>query len=163
MHTWEERQSYVTTLVTKVNIKQKKIAEGSRHHSSLSYQLKIQDGASVKGCKALFSSTLGLPERTITHWLNKDTNEQAAALPCKSGLKQGKHSKLETDVKDFLKDWFRDLPTVDSHYCRNTDTYKDKKFLHHGTTISQLHWECQQPATIAGVRADGIWIFHSVP
>lgn len=76
--------------------------------------------------------------------------------PCKCGSESGKHAKLETDVKDFLKDWLRDLPTVDSHYCRSTETYKDKKFLHPCTAISQLHREYQQAAATAGVRAVGI-------
>lgn len=73
MENWEERRIYVTTLVTKVAIKQRKVAEGSRRNSSFCYQLKLQDGASHKVCKALFCSTLGLPERTITYWLNEDT------------------------------------------------------------------------------------------
>lgn len=93
--------------------------------------------------------------RTITDWLNKDAidrDEQAAAPPSKSGPKNGKQAKLETDVKDFLKDWLRDLPTVDSHYCRSTETYKDKKFLHPSTNISQLQQEYQQAAAIARVK-----------
>lgn len=113
MNTWEECQFYITILVTKVNIKQEKVAEGSRCNSSSSYQLKLQDGTSLKVCMALFSSTLGLPKRTITHWLHKDTidhDEQAASPPSKSGSKSGKHSKLETDIKDFLKDWLMGLP-----------------------------------------------------
>lgn len=121
-------------------------------------------------CKALFSSTLGLPERTITHWLNKDSDKdsdegpdkQAAAPSTKSGPKSGKHAKVETNVTDFLKDWLKELPTVDSHYCRNTKTYKDKKFLYPGTTIAQLHREYQQAAGTAGMRAVGEYHFRNV-
>lgn len=163
MDTWEERRSYVTTLVTKVAIKQRKVAEGSRRNSSFSYQLKLQDGTSHKVCKAFFPSTLGLPERTITCWLNEDTidhDKQAAAPP--TGPKSGKHEKLDMATTDFLKEWLKDLPTVDSHYCRSTATYKDKKFLHPGTTISQLLREYQQAAATAGVRAVGIKRFTDV-
>lgn len=144
-------------------MKQKIVTEGSRRNSSFSYQLKLEDGTSVKVCKALFSSTLGLPERTITKWLDDPINpEKQAEVPSKSGPKCGKHTKVETDVKDFLKNWLRDLPSVDSHYCRSTATYKDKKFLYQGTTISQLHCEYGQAAATAGVRAVGIQYFTAV-
>lgn len=157
MNSWEERRLYVTTLVTKVNIKQKKVAEGSRRNSSLSYQLQLEDRTSVNVCKALFSSTLGLPERTITEWLNDPINPvKQAAAPSKSGPKSGKQTKVEPDVKDFIKNWLRDLPSVDSHYCRSTATYKDKRFLYPGTTISQLHRYYQQAAAAAGLRESSI-------
>ena len=70
----------------------------------------------------------------------------------------GKNAKLQTDDTDSVKD----LPTVDSHYCRSTATYKDKKFLHPGTTIAQLHREYRQAAATAGVRAVGIKYFTEV-
>ena len=165
MNTWKERQLYITALVTKVDIKQRKVAEGSRRSISFSYQLKLQDGSSCKVCKSLFYSTIGVPERTITHWLNEDTinhDDQAAAPPSKYGPKSGKHAKLETCVTDFLKDWLKDLPTVDSHYCRSTATYKNKRFLHPGTTISQLHREYEQAAATVEVRAVGIPHFTDV-
>ena len=31
------------------------------------------------------------------------------------------------------------MPTVPSYYCRNIETYKDKKFLFPGGTIASLH------------------------
>lgn len=96
-------------------------------------------------------------------WLNEDTidhDKQAAAPP--TGPKSGKHEKLDTATTDFLKERLKDLPTVDSHYCRSTATYKDKKFLHPGTTISQLLREYQQAAATAGVRAVGIKRFTDV-
>lgn len=96
-------------------------------------------------------------------WLNEDTidhDKQAAAPP--TGPKSGKHEKLDTATTDFLKERLKDLPTVYSHYCRSTATYKDKKFLHPGTTISQLLRKYQQAAATAGVRAVGIKRFTDV-
>lgn len=46
MNTWEEPKLYITTLVTKVDIKQKTVAEGSQRKTTLFYQLKLQDGTS---------------------------------------------------------------------------------------------------------------------
>jgi len=112
---------------------------------------------------------VSLKEPLHTGWTKTiDHDEQAADPPTTSGPKSGKNAKLETDVIDVLKDWLKDLPTVDSHYCRSRATYKDKKFLLPGTTISQLHREYQQAAATAGVRAVGIqhftrvmFVFHS--
>lgn len=71
----------------------------------------------------------------------------------------GKGAPIPAEVSAFVNDWLSDLPTVDSHYCRKVDTYKDKKFLHPGTTIANLHREYKQAAVIAGVRAVGIKFF----
>lgn len=79
MNTWE-RRLYVTTLVTKVNTKQQKVAEGSQCNWSLFCQLKVEDATRVKVCKALFSSALGLPERTITKWLNVPIDLEKTSL-----------------------------------------------------------------------------------
>lgn len=140
LNTWKERQIYITTLVTKVDIKQRKVAEErSRRHTSFAYYLKLEEGQAIKVCQALFASTFSLLARTIREWLNKDPvipdpDEQATVSPL--GPKSGPHARLETDERDFLMDWLKDLPTVDSHYCRSTESYKDKKFLLPGTTIA---------------------------
>ena len=120
--------------------------------------------SNLKVCKAFFLLHLVSLKEPL-HWLNRDTidhDEQVADPPTTSPPKSGKNAKLETAVTDFLKDWLKDLPTVDSHYCRRTATYKDKKFLHPGTTISQLHREYQQGAATAEVRAVGIQHFTHV-
>lgn len=163
MKTWEERKIYITTLVSKVTIKQRRAVGESRRNATLSYQLKMEDGRSVKVCKALFASTVGFPFRTISDWItNPHINNDEETRPIKSGPKTGKHAKLGNEEKDFLNGWLKDLPTVDSHYCRSSDSYKNKRFLHPGTTIAQLHRLYQEAAAASGVRAAGIQHFSAV-
>jgi hypothetical protein len=63
-------------------------------------------------------------------------------------------------------EWLGDLPTVPSHYWRNTPAYEKKKFLEPGTTLAQLHRDYKQAAEDSGHRAvcrkifDGI--FHQM-
>ena len=71
----------------------------------------------------------------------------------------GKNAKVPAEASDFVKNWLQELPTVDSHYCRNSDTYKDKKFLQSGATIAQLHREYKNTAEAAGILAVGITFF----
>lgn len=163
MKIWEEGKIYITTLVSKVTIKQRRAVGESRRNATLSYQLKMEDGRSVKVCKALFASTVGFPFRTISDWItNPHINNDEETRPIKSGPKTGKHAKLGNEEKDFLNGWLKDLPTVDSHYCRSSDSYKNKRFLHPGTTIAQLHRLYQEAAAASGVRAAGIQHFSSV-
>ncbi|XP_064112225.1 uncharacterized protein LOC135219404 [Macrobrachium nipponense] len=68
------------------------------------------------------------------------------------GPKSGKSAKVNDSDNEFLTNWLNALPTVDSHYCRNTPTYRDKKFLYPGTTIANLHREYKMDAE-KGVRA----------
>ena len=74
----------------------------------------------------------------------------------------GKNEKLKPEHIDFVKSWLTNLPTVDSHYCRSSPTYKDKKFLHPGTTIANLHREYCQAASIAGVKGVSISVFTNL-
>ncbi|KAJ8043486.1 hypothetical protein HOLleu_10590 [Holothuria leucospilota] len=52
----------------------------------------------------------------------------------------------------YLTGWLKGLPTADSHYCRNTPTYQNKKFLYPGITLN-LHREYSEAVAAAGVRA----------
>ena len=74
----------------------------------------------------------------------------------------GKCAKFTEVDKAFLPDWLKDLPTVDSHYCRSNPAYKDKKFLYPRTTIAKLHLEFKEAAKTAGVRPVGITRFREV-
>ena len=64
--------------------------------------------------------------------------------------------------KCFLSYWLQELPTVDSHYCRNTPSYQNKKFLYPGTTIAQLQRDYTKAAEDNGTRALSIATFTEV-
>ena len=106
MDTWDEQRIYITTLATKIAIKQKKVTVGSRHNTTFSYILKLEDGTSRRVCRSLFAFSLS--ERTITNWLIEDRDleeqEPAPAPEKQSGPKHGSHAKLEEEVTAFLKD-----------------------------------------------------------
>jgi len=55
-------------------------------------------------------------------------------LPC-----LGKQTEVDAEDRKYIIDWLEMLPTVESHYCRNINSYTEKKFLYPGTTISQLY------------------------
>ncbi len=59
---------------------------------------------------------------------------------------------MTDEESEFLKQWLENLPKMDSHYCRNTPTYKDKKFLYPGHTVAQLHREYVESAKTERVR-----------
>ncbi|XP_063590497.1 uncharacterized protein LOC134767429 [Penaeus indicus] len=166
---WEARQIYIRTLISKKEIKQKKKIQGSRRQASYAYNLQLQDGSIHQVCKPLFASTFGVPERTLMSWITDRGDSSSAAsssdslsaakTPSKPGPKSGKCAKVTDADNEFLRAWLKGLPTVDSHYCRSTPTYKEKHFLYPGTTIANLHREYKEDAEKGGARAVEISYF----
>ena len=68
MSSWEERRSYIQPLAHKVEVKQPK-SPTSRRNKSMCYNLQLEDEITMQVCKEMFSSTFGVPERTIGRWL----------------------------------------------------------------------------------------------
>ncbi|XP_063615812.1 uncharacterized protein LOC134789002 [Penaeus indicus] len=76
---WEARQIYIRTLISKKEIKQKKKIQGSRRQASYAYNLQLQDGSIHQVCKPLFASTFGVPERTLMSWITDRGDSSSAA------------------------------------------------------------------------------------
>ena len=52
----------------------------SRRQATFRYQLQGEDGMKVPVCKSMFSSTLGVSNRTVAHWLS-DPSINAGGTP----------------------------------------------------------------------------------
>ena len=77
-------------------------------------------------------------------------------------LLSGKSSKMTPEENKFLIEWLEQIPTMDSHYCRNIPSYRDKNFFYPGTTQAQLHHEYQKAAETAYVRSANIFYFSQI-
>ena len=47
------------------------------------------------------------------------------------------HAKVTAEEKEFLINWLKGFPTVESHCCRNIPSYQNKKLFYPGTTQAQ--------------------------
>ena len=177
MKSWECRKNYIQALVTAQPIKQKKNTTSSRRHTSLFYALKKFDGSIVSVCKKMFCSTLGISKRTIGSWtsdsfckrsqgelLEADESElrTTAHKPKTKSQCSGKTKPVSEEDMKYLKIWLLDLPTVESHYCRQTDTYRDKKFLFPGTKVTDLLEDYCKSASGKSMRAVGLTMFRKM-
>ena len=79
----------------------------------------------------MFSSTLGIPERTLTDWLKDLPKENVG----KENRVRG-HKEIDTN---YLKQWLLNIPCIDSHYCRKTPSYQGKRFIDPSTKIMALY------------------------
>ena len=59
----------------------------------------------------------------------------------------------------FVTEWLKIVPTVPSHYCRQSPAYQEKKFLQPGTTMADLHREFSTTARESGRRVISIATF----
>ena len=69
---------------------------------------------------------------------------------------------VQQNVMDHLMCWLNNLPTVPSHYCRKTSTYKDIKFLPEGTTLNKLYKDYCASASSENIRYVSIAKFNNI-
>ena len=112
----------------------------------------------------MFCYTLGMPERTINDWLNAgtgkcpdDNEEIEKSVPSKN---------MSDEDAQLIKEWLLKVPCVDSHYCRQVQTYKKKRFLEPGTKVIDLYNLYTSDAISAERRVAGLtyfkYTFHSL-
>jgi len=127
---WEEKKTFVTTMVTNTYRKRDTTGLGneSRRSNTFFYFLKYNSSERVQVCKTMFLNTLGLNEWMVRNWVNT----AAHGLPGKKTKTISTHS-LTTESDNIsprqkaplskriehLKKWFSLLPKMPSHYCRS--------------------------------------------
>nr|CAI5841363.1 unnamed protein product [Callosobruchus analis] len=119
--TWAEKKMYVKGLVKVENVKRRRgNNEVSRRSLSMTYTLK-NGFEEIRVCKNMFTGTLGLKGRTVVEWVKGDmenitTNEitEGPKINRKSLVRQAKSAECDSGLRNF----FNDLPKMESHYCR---------------------------------------------
>lgn len=118
---WEQRRIYVDLLVEKTNtrrIRNRKNETESRREFSWLYYLKLEDDTKFRVCKNMFLNTLGIKEKSVKAWKNTDAKTLEAKLP----EVLDEPAETDGDRKELLFQFFRDLPKLESHYCRAKTT-----------------------------------------
>ena len=110
---WEEKKMYVVSLVEKAEVAQRTTGGPSRRGFSFRYHL-WKNNSRVVVCKNMFSSTLGISEKTIHNWITGAT----CGIP-KSKPSSG-NSKGNNERKESAREFLQALPTMPSHYCRSS-------------------------------------------
>lgn len=137
---WSGKKTYVTSLVDVCLAKDKKNKQNeiSRRTYSYKFYLKL-NGARVRVCRTMFLNTLGLGRWTVSSWIqnltNMPTTEEASGSDSDEQVdedscqpKKSKRSRLLSDKNlidhnKHLEGFLKDLPKMESHYCRR-DTGK---------------------------------------
>ena len=76
MGSWDERYTYVKTIVKKVKKKQAR-SESEERDSSYEWNLSSTEGEHKQVCRKMFASTLVVSERTLCSWLTKEKQNVA--------------------------------------------------------------------------------------
>uniref|UniRef100_A0A6P7F0J9 Uncharacterized protein LOC114324759 n=1 Tax=Diabrotica virgifera virgifera TaxID=50390 RepID=A0A6P7F0J9_DIAVI len=142
---WEERRILIRQLVDNRNVSRRKVeSENVRRKGSLYYHLKVdQSQQRIRVCKKMFLNTLCMGEWAVLNWVttqsvrmgelqveeegsgddeegreNGDDGENIAHL--RSHVNREKKKDADTSRKTILKEFFNNLPKLESHYCRKT-------------------------------------------
>ena len=129
---WPERKILIQTLVRCKTVDRRRGTEGnSRRNFTFFYFLKV-GSETFRVCKKMFLGTLGLKETSVVTWVkqtisteppptlsaSKESEEsQSRSEKRQSKLKERQLMRFE-DKKASLKQFFGELPKMESHYCR---------------------------------------------
>lgn len=122
---WTERKIYVGLLVTKEETKRhrnRKTEERSRRDFTWFYYLKKSNEKKIRVCKKMFLNTHGLKERTVIDWKREEVmGAYSGAGENTETIQASQQTEIieKADKKEILKMFFKELPKVESHYCRS--------------------------------------------
>ena len=159
---WSVRQSTVTSLIS---IGEKKTVKNpnSKRGNPVEYFLKKKDGSKLQVCKEMFCSTLGIHKRTMSDWLSCKTEKSTVGGEVEGEEEEEKQKKPTKKMTDqeilYLKQWLLKVDCVDSHYCRSSESYKNKRFLEPGTKKVDLHERYCNDCKTDGIRPGCLTIF----
>lgn len=110
---------YVKSLIDNVPIKRRTVFDpynDPKRECEKAYHLKVNN-IRLQVCRCTFLNTLDLKDTTVRRWVKCETPKSTPTRPKKS---PNKNIELR---KYHLVTYIRELPTVESHYCRK-DTGK---------------------------------------
>lgn len=135
---WEQKRLYTVGLVSKTSIGRSRLQADTSltsHKNTIQYHLKSRDGKPVQVCRSMFLGTLGLKEKMVREWLNKNKEFGLRDSPYSIAQKRKLLDKSTDKFKNIearkahLNKFLDDFPKLESHYCR-----KDSSKLYFQTT-----------------------------
>ena len=126
MGSWDERYTYVKTIVKKVKKKQAR-SESEERDSSYEWNVSSTEEKHKQVCRKILASTLGVSERTLCSWLTKEKQNVVPTVEPEVTNPQTINKPLSEEDKQFLEEWLLAIPTVPSHYCRKQPSYEGKR------------------------------------
>lgn len=76
----------------------------------------------IRVCKTMFCNTLGVPTRTITHWLDGSFSSPDSKTTTHNDVKATDRELRNNEIKKSVRDFFSELPKLESHYCRKSSS-----------------------------------------
>ena len=123
---WNQRQTYVCSMLDVVEKKEIKGEKNSRRSCSLHYHLKVGDER-IRVCATMFQNTLKIPHRTILNWLGKGKDGMVKTSKYSPQQERSKGKNASDKERARIANLFMDqLSKVPSHYCDVSKTLKKK-------------------------------------
>ncbi|KAL4709222.1 hypothetical protein ACJJTC_010522 [Scirpophaga incertulas] len=112
--TWNERKSYVNTMVVQKSVTTQSKGLPSRRENTFEYFLRV-DGEMKQVCKRMFLNTLGLGEWTVLNWV-KIANNSIGMI--RKPVNERRIKSLNEAKINHIIFFLESVPKVPSHYCR---------------------------------------------
>lgn len=117
---WNQRKIYIDMLVkisTTKRQRNRKLANQSRRSYTWQYFLK-NDETEIRVCKNMFLSTLCIGERSVKTWKQSQSGNEDKEGENPTPTVNSKRLALNFEKNKTLKEFFDNIPKMESHYCR---------------------------------------------
>ncbi|VEN44991.1 unnamed protein product [Callosobruchus maculatus] len=161
---WNQRKTFVATLVNKGPVGQQTTKTKSRRQLSLSYHLKIND-IILPVCKKMFINTLALGEWSVLSWVK---NSHSSGIISQTSSFPNRKKAVNVQRRLAIKEFLERLPKLPSHYCRSStskmylenvfNSYSEVYELYLKETDKEL--VCSKPVFMSEMKLLNIDIFQ---
>lgn len=154
LRSWEERKTAVIRDTDGIGKNQHSVRVKNR------WFVKIPGGGRrVHVCRQFYATTIGMSPSTLGNWINKERKPKHGPRMSKAP-KTGTRRPIEERDQNYLVRFLDSLAAVPSHYCRNSPTYQDTKFLDANTRLSKVYRKYKRRAERQGYRAVSMTLFR---
>lgn len=116
---WETKKIWVQQTVQKQGVSRRKCSGNSyRRGNTFKYSFNVL-GDKYKVCKKMYLNTLNIGEWSVHNWTKNEDRDEAELIPEKT--RRNSSVKAFEDIgRNHAKEFFNNLPKLESHYCRKT-------------------------------------------
>ncbi|XP_046970419.1 uncharacterized protein LOC124537590 [Vanessa cardui] len=130
------QRQFIYSNMTEIKPKYRYTRVGStRQNLNHSYYLPL-NGERTRVCKVFFMNTLAISEKTIRTVVKKQKSSLKGVQLKEFRGKHNNHPKLDSSLKDDVRDHINSIPRIESHYCR---AQSKREYIEGGLTVAALH------------------------
>lgn len=134
-----KQRHFISNATDTIKPKYRYVREGSHRDANNAYYFTVRN-QKIRVCKLFFRNTLDINDSVIKTVTKKKKQSHGAAMEDLRG-RHGKHSKIDENIKNNVRNFIEKYPKVESHYRRSES---GRHYVEGNKFIADLHREFEK-------------------